>query len=115
MARHTFGPSAPKNDLVAVLANQGDYGAAEVLARENLATEKAALGPNHPDVPLTLNLLAYVLGRTARFAEAQSRPPGRLGNPAKVYGAEHPAIALSLADLSALARELGHYAEVGSA
>ncbi len=53
---HSLRTLSAKNDLVAVLANQGDYTPLNGSGRENVAAEKVALGSNNPDVALTLNL-----------------------------------------------------------
>jgi tetratricopeptide (TPR) repeat protein len=55
-----------ENDLEIVLADQGDYDAAESLAKRVLDTEIRVMGPNNPSVGLTLNNLGYVMAETAR-------------------------------------------------
>jgi len=58
------------NNLAFVLATHGQYKRAEHLAREAVALKERALGTDHPDVAISLNLLADVLNEEGRPAEA---------------------------------------------
>jgi CHAT domain-containing protein len=50
--------------------DQGRYADAEPLYKRSLAIREKALGPDHPDVALTLNNLAGVYGDQKRYADA---------------------------------------------
>ena len=50
----------------------GLYDSAEPLAREALATRRAILGPQHPDIVVSLNVLGWLMRERGRLAAADS-------------------------------------------
>jgi Tetratricopeptide repeat/CHAT domain len=56
---------------VSQLYSQGRYAEAEPLRKRALAIYEKALGPNHPDVAITLNNLAWLYKTQGRYAEAE--------------------------------------------
>jgi tetratricopeptide (TPR) repeat protein len=53
------------------LNQQGRYAEAEPLYKRSLAIREKALGPDHPDVALSLNNLAGLYDNQGRYAEAE--------------------------------------------
>src|SRR5882724_11841925 len=53
------------------LYDQGRYAEAEPLLKRALAIREKALGPDHPDVAMSLNTLAALYQERGRYAEAE--------------------------------------------
>jgi serine/threonine-protein kinase len=73
---------------------------AESVCREMLATQRAALGAEHPDVARTLARLAAALYRQFRYAEATAAGEEVVALDARIYGEDHPATADALMELA---------------
>ena len=103
----------PKSlDLQAQLYRaEGRYADAEPLFKRSLAIREQALGPEHPDVAMSLNNLALLYRVQGRYAEAEPLYQRSLAIWVKALGAEHPNVAMSLNNLAELYQAQGQYAE----
>ena len=71
-----FGEQDPRlatilNNLAALYLGQGQYDEAEPLFRQALAIVEKAQGPEHPNVAISLENCAELLGNLGRDAEAK--------------------------------------------
>ena len=82
--------------------NQGRYAEAEPLYKRALAIREKALGPDHPDVALSLNNLAFLYDKQGRYADAEPLYKRSLAISEKALGPDHPDVATSLNNLAAL-------------
>jgi CHAT domain-containing protein len=76
-----------------------------------LAIYEKALGPDHPDVALSLNNLGYLYNEQGRYAEAEPLYQRSLAIREKALGRDHPYVAQSLNNLAELYRNQGRYAD----
>src|SRR4051794_20988305 len=72
------------------LVEQGDYGAAVELLRENVGLAKDALGVEHPEYAGAMVELARVLGAQGKHAEAETLLRKALALFERAPGVEHP-------------------------
>ena len=80
-------------------AGAGDLEAAERLLRDALATQEASLGPLHPDVANTVNNLAVVCERLAKFDDAEKGYRRAHAIAVASLTPRHPFVATSLKNL----------------
>jgi tetratricopeptide (TPR) repeat protein len=80
-----------------------------------LAIREKALGPEHPDVALSLNNLAIVYERQGRYGEAEAAHARALPILEKALGPEHPHVASSLSGLATVYERQGRYGEAEAA
>ena len=92
----------------------GKYTEAEPLYRRALAINEKQLGPEHPDVAISLNNLAGLFHAQGKYAEAEPLYRRALAINEKQLGPEHPSIATSLNNLAELLRAQGKHAETES-
>ena len=90
---------------------QDRYTDAEPLYKRSLAIYEKALGPDHPDVALSLNNLAELYRTQGRDADAEPLIKRSLAIREKTLGPNHPDVALSLNNLAALYQMQGRYAD----
>ena len=83
---------------------QGKYAEAAPLYRRSLAISEKALGPEHPDVALSLNNLALLYQTQGNYAEAAPLYRRSLAISEKALGPEHPSLAPTLIHADALKR-----------
>jgi hypothetical protein len=69
------------------------------------------LGPDHPDVAMTLNNLAVLLHEQGRSQEADAPSQKALAIFEKALGPSHPKVVLALSNRALLLRSLGREAE----
>src|ERR1700680_1088770 len=81
------------------------------LAERVLAIREKALGPDHPNVALSLNTLALLYRAQDRYANAEQLYVRSLAIYEKALGPAHPYIAASLQNLAALYDSLDRYAD----
>ncbi|MGK7874280.1 MAG: tetratricopeptide repeat protein [Xenococcaceae cyanobacterium] len=93
------------------LYNQGNYTEAEPLYQRSLAIREKVLGPEHPDVALSLNNLAGLYFSQGNYTEAEPLYQRSLAIRQKVLGPEHQLVATSLNNLAALYQVQGKYTE----
>ena len=86
----------------AAWAAAGQYADAQSPIEHALALWEKALGPEHPDVALSLNNLAALYRVRGRYAEAEPLFQRALAIREKVLGPEHPDVAMSLNNLAVL-------------
>ena len=109
--------AAPKDEAAALetkvdeLYRAGKYADAIPLAQRALAIREKALGPNHPDVAMSLKNLASLYRNQGRYADAEPLYKRSLAIREKALGRDHPDIAQSLNNLAALYRRQGRYAD----
>jgi CHAT domain-containing protein/tetratricopeptide (TPR) repeat protein len=77
--------------------------------RQSLSIRLKALGPDHPDVALSLNNLASLLHDQGQHAGAEPLYRRSLVIYERVFGADHPDVALSLNNLASLLNDQGQY------
>ena len=77
----------------------------------SLAIREKALGPDHPDVALSLNNLAALYNDQGRYADAEPLLQALTGDREKALGPDHPDVAASLNNLAELYRAQGRYAD----
>jgi hypothetical protein len=75
-----------------------------------LAIQEKALGPEHPDVALSLNGLAELCRSQGRDSEAEPLYLRALAIREKALGPDHPQLAPSLESLAALYKETNRVA-----
>ena len=93
------------------LHERADYREAEPLYQRSLAIWEKALGPDHPDVALSLNNLAALYDSQGRYADAEPLYRRALAIDEKALGADHPGLATDLNNLAALYDSQGRYRE----
>ena len=76
-----------------------------------MAIYQKELGPNHPDVALSLNNLACLYGKQGRYSDAEPLYKRSLAIGDEVLGPDHPVVALYLSNLAALYNDQGRYAD----
>ncbi|MEM6783578.1 MAG: tetratricopeptide repeat protein, partial [Bacteroidota bacterium] len=103
------GRAGALNQRVVALHGAGRYAEAVPLAREALAILEAALGPDHPDVALSLNNLAFLLRATGDYAGARPLLERALAIRETALGPGHPRVATSLNNLAGLLEATGDY------
>ncbi|CAM9285208.1 unnamed protein product, partial [Ectocarpus sp. 13 AM-2016] len=80
----------------------GKYSEAEPLFKQTLAIYEKVLGPEHPDVALSLNNLAVFLEGQGKYSEAEPLFEQSLTMREKMLGPEHPHVAYSLSNQARL-------------
>ncbi|WP_437902736.1 tetratricopeptide repeat protein [Sorangium sp. So ce327] len=92
------------------LHKAGRYDEAIPLARRALDLRENALGPEHPDVAITLHNLAALLKAKGDYAAAEPLFRRALAIQEKALGPEHPDVATTLNNLAALLATKSDYA-----
>ena len=91
------------------LYNQGRYAEAIPLAERALAIREGVLGPDHPDLALTINSLAILYQNVGDYARAESLYRRSLSIDRSVFGEDHPNLAIAYGNLATLYFHLGDY------
>ena len=94
--------AAALNQQVTQLYNQGRYSEAIPLAQRALALREKALGPDHPDVALSLYTLATLYQNLERYQDAEPLFKRNLAIWEKLYGPNNINVASALNNLAAL-------------
>ena len=89
----------------------GDHERALEAGRKALEVAEKNAGPDHPDVAVSLNLLALLFQAQGRYAEAEPLFKRALAIEEKAFGPEHPDLATCLASLASLYDAMGRYAD----
>ena len=92
------------NQEVIELHRQGKYVRAVVVAQKALEVAESNVGPDHPDVALSLNNLALLYQTQGEYAKAEPLFKRSLDIMEKALGPDHPAVATALENLAALYR-----------
>jgi len=113
----SFAQKNEKNEAAALdakviqLYQAGKYADAIPLAQRSVAIRERTLGPNHPDLAGSLNLLAALYLGQGRYTDAEPLFQRALAIREKAFGPEHLAVAESLSNLAALYDGQGRYAD----
>ncbi|PJB96305.1 MAG: hypothetical protein CO080_03560, partial [Nitrospirae bacterium CG_4_9_14_0_8_um_filter_70_14] len=99
------------NQEVTDLYRAGQYDRAVVVAKKALEVAEKDVGPNHPDVALSLNNLAWLYRTQGHYAQAEPLYRRSLAILERALGPDHPAVALSLNNLAGLYDTQGQYAQ----
>jgi CHAT domain-containing protein len=99
------------NSQVVELYSAGHYREAIPLAQQVLTIYEKVLGPEHPNMAISLNNLALLYWSTGAYAQAEPLYKRALTIYEKVLGPEHPNTALSLANLATLSWERNRWSE----
>src|SRR5690349_18622616 len=78
------------------LFDEGKYADAVPLAQRALAVRENELGPDHPDVAISLNNLAELYRAQGRYVDAEPLYRRSLGIREKSLGPDHPDVATAL-------------------
>lgn len=97
-------------ELATALDLAGDYRESEALYRQAIALDERALGPDHPQLAVTLNNLGALLLATGDYAEAGALLTRSLAIRSASLGPDHPDLAQSLGNLASVHVALGDYA-----
>jgi serine/threonine protein kinase/tetratricopeptide (TPR) repeat protein len=99
------------NTIGGVFQNLGLFGPAQALLETALAIRTKALGPDHPEVAVTLSDLGSVMWRKGDFAKAKTLMEQALAIREKRLGPDSAAVASSLHNLGNLNWSQGNYDE----
>jgi eukaryotic-like serine/threonine-protein kinase len=105
------GEARRLGNVANVRAAMGAYEEARALYERALAIQGEGLGPEHPDVALTLNNLANVHAAAGASGEARVLYERALAIRERVLGPEHPDVAKSLSNLAGVHLAAGEHAE----
>ena len=89
------------------LWERGRYREAQTVLESALAIANRVLGPDHPDVALSLSNLANVHFYQGRYGDAQDLYERALAIRERAFGADHPLVATSLNNLASIYKERG--------
>ena len=109
-AQEADNPAALNAEVVR-LYQAGKYAQATEIAKRSLAISEKALGPDHPDVGISLNNLALLYQAEGRLAEAEPLLKRSLAVQEKAAGSDHSRVGVSLNNLAELYRHQGRFAE----
>ena len=99
------------NDEVEELYRIGQYARAVVVGKKALKVAEEIVGPDHPDVATSLNILALLYNTQGQYAEAEPLYKQALGIYEKALGLDHLSVAASLSNLAGLYRATGRNLE----
>src|SRR5262249_38514435 len=85
-----FAASELLNNAGGYLYMRGAYSKAATLIRDALAIKEKALGPEHPDMAISLNNLAFMFNAQGDYARARPLFERALAIHEKALGPEHP-------------------------
>ncbi|MBI3796166.1 MAG: tetratricopeptide repeat protein [Deltaproteobacteria bacterium] len=91
---------------------KGEYAQAESLWQRALTIQERALGPEHPNVVITLFSLARLYQERGEYARAESLWQRALVIQERTLGPEHPNVAATLHNLAGLYLAKGEYGRV---
>ena len=92
-------------------ASRENTAEAEPLYRRSLAIREEALGPEHPDVAMSLNNLAVLYREQGQYPQAEPLFQRTLEVLEKSLGPEHPNVAATLENYAELLRKTNREAE----
>ena len=93
------------NDEVKELYRIGKYDRAVLVAKKALEVAEENVGPDHPDVAVSLNNLALLYKTQGHYAQAESLYKPALEIKEQALGPDHPSVATSLENLAGLYRD----------
>jgi len=92
------------------LYRKGNYDRAVIVAKKSLEIAEKNVGPDHPDVAISLNNLAMLYQTQGQYTLAEPLYKRSLAISEKSLGPDHPDVARSLNNLAALYKTQGQYA-----
>jgi tetratricopeptide (TPR) repeat protein len=98
------------HDEAFALASDGKFSQGMPLVEQALAIHERVLGPEHPQVAITVAGLAVLYKLQGRYAQAEPLLRRALAIQEKTFGSEHPNFAAILNLLAEIYREQSHYA-----
>ena len=101
-------------DEADALYRKGDPERAMELGRTALEAAEKNAGPDHPDVAVSLNLLALLLQAQGQYAEAEPLYKRALAIYEKAHGPDNPDLATCLDNIASLYDAMGKYSEAES-
>jgi tetratricopeptide (TPR) repeat protein len=106
------GADVERDILTAVIYYiHGEYAEAEKLFKRSLAIREKALGPNHPDVATSLDIMASIYAIWGDYAKAEPLYKRSLAIREKALGPNHPDVAKSLNSMAIFYGIQGEYAK----
>jgi tetratricopeptide (TPR) repeat protein len=112
---HSFASKAAArllNQTATYMRERARYAEAQPLYERALAIQEKVLGPDHPDVAMSLNNLANLHRAQGRYVEARPLYERALAIREKALGPDHLDVAASLNNLGELNYKQGRYADV---
>jgi CHAT domain-containing protein/Tfp pilus assembly protein PilF len=91
------------------LRSAGKYGEAQLPAERALEIRERILGPEHPDVAVTINQLSVLHAQKGEYAKAEPLIQRAMDIRVKFFGPEHPSVAASLNNLGLHYNDLNEY------
>ena len=116
VAQTTTNQTSNQPDLKAMvkraekLNEAGNYGAAADIWQQILAFVETTLGPDHPDVALSLGNLAELLINQEQYASAEPLIRRSQAIWEEALGPDHPEVATSINNLALIFKKQGKYA-----
>jgi CHAT domain-containing protein/Tfp pilus assembly protein PilF len=98
------------HDEAFALASDGKFSQGVPLVEQALAIHERVLGPEHPQVAITVAGLAVLYKLQGQYAQAEPLLNRALDIQGKAFGLEHPNFAVILNLLAEVYREQSHYA-----
>jgi tetratricopeptide (TPR) repeat protein/predicted Ser/Thr protein kinase len=98
-------------ELGNLAAFEGKFADAREYHEDALAIFEQALGPEHPQIAVTLNNLGNAAGAEGKLAEARDYYERALAITKEVRGPEHPEVSVALGNLGIVAKNEGKFAE----
>jgi tetratricopeptide (TPR) repeat protein len=99
------------NSMASYCYCRAAYAEAELKCRRSLGIRERMLGPEHPDVAMSLSFLAEILRIQGKYAESEQLLRRSLRISERVPGSNHSGVAFTLNGLALLLRFQGRYAE----
>ena len=93
------------NDEVKELYRIGKYDRAVLAAKKAIEVAEENVGPDHPDVAVSVNNLALLYKTQGHYAQAESLYKPALEIKEQALGPDHPSVATSLENLAGLYRD----------
>ena len=93
------------------LLQQGRYSEAAKVADKALKVAEKTFGINHPEVVVSMNIMAAVYQAQGKYAEAEALYKRSLEIDEKALGKDHPRVTASLNNLASLYQAQGKYSE----
>jgi tetratricopeptide (TPR) repeat protein len=93
------------------LYRAGKYERAITVAKKALEVAEKSVGPDHPNVATTLNILAEIYREQRQYAQAEPLHRRALTIRENALGPDHPSVARSVNNLAVLYKNQGQYAQ----
>ncbi len=111
LRKRPSGQMTSKYHQVSIAYERGDDAEAEQIYKRALAIKEKVLGPDHPDVAMTLNNLVVLYKSQGKYTEAEPLYRRTLSIFEKALGPTHPNVTICLENYAQLLREMNREAE----